>query len=70
MLQLGIDPIFRKTSTGRTAELRQETCSWNPANLQPICDQVKDRATLEKDPNFLKLDPGHTKERSRKNGKL
>jgi peptidoglycan hydrolase-like protein with peptidoglycan-binding domain len=56
MLQLGIDPNLAKLPPDAQQSYVKKLAA-NPANLQQIRDQVKDRATLEKDPNFQKLDP-------------
>jgi peptidoglycan hydrolase-like protein with peptidoglycan-binding domain len=56
MLQLAIDPNLAKLPPDAQQNYVKKLGA-NPANLQQIRDNVKDRATLEKDPNFQKLDP-------------
>ena len=56
MLQLAIDPNFAKLPPDAQQSYVKKLGA-NPANLQQIRDNVKDRATLEKDLNFKKLDP-------------
>ena len=55
MLQLAIDPNLAKLPPDAQQSYVKKLAA-NPANLQQIRDDVKDRATLEKDPNFGKLD--------------
>ena len=54
-LQLAIDPNLAKLPPDAQQGYVRKLAA-NPANLQQVRDQVKDRATLEKDPNFQKLD--------------
>ena len=56
MLQLGIDPNLAKLPADAQQSYVKQLAA-NPAHLQQVRDNVKDRATLEKDANFQKLDP-------------
>ena len=55
-LQLAIDPNLAKLPPDAQQSYVKKLGA-NPADLQQIRDSVKDRATLEKDPSFQKLDP-------------
>lgn len=55
-LQLAIDPNLAKLPPDAQQGYVKKLGA-NPADLQQIRDSVKDRATLEKDPSFQKLDP-------------
>jgi hypothetical protein len=55
-LQLATDPNLAKLPADAQQGYVKKVGA-NPANLPQIRDDVKDRATLEKDPNFQKLDP-------------
>ena len=54
-LQLAIDPNLAKLPPDAQQNYVKKLGA-NPADLQQVRDNVKDRATLEKDPNFQKLD--------------
>jgi peptidoglycan hydrolase-like protein with peptidoglycan-binding domain len=55
MLQLAIDPNLAKLPP-EAQQSYVKKLAVNPANLQQLRDNVKDRATLEEDPSFQKLD--------------
>lgn len=56
MLQLAVDPNLAKLPADAQQSYVKKLGA-NPADLQQIRNQIKDRATLEQDANFQKLDP-------------